>query len=219
MAAPHVAGGAALLLQRHPTWTPAQVKSALALTGDAAWTDDRRVVGADDRARGRRRDQPPARRQPARLRRAGRALVRPDGTDGNPDAGGCAHRRRRRCGDWAVSVARQFARPSGRSGPADRERARPAPVAVSTTKAADAEATGYIVLTRGAERRRIAYWFRTGAAGLAGREDDAAAAGGHVLVDHEGRPIESRATAIHSRPPASASRRNCPARSASSGWC
>ena len=33
MAAPHVAGGAALLLQRHPTWTVQQVKSALASTG------------------------------------------------------------------------------------------------------------------------------------------------------------------------------------------
>ncbi len=34
MAAPHVAGAAALLLQRHPTWTVEQVKSALASTGD-----------------------------------------------------------------------------------------------------------------------------------------------------------------------------------------
>ena len=33
MAAPHVAGAAALLLQRHPDWTVAQVKSALVLTG------------------------------------------------------------------------------------------------------------------------------------------------------------------------------------------
>ena len=43
MASPHVAGAVALLLQRHPAWTPAQVKSALALTGDTAWTDDRKV--------------------------------------------------------------------------------------------------------------------------------------------------------------------------------
>ena len=33
MAAPHTAGAAALLLQRHPAWTVAQVKSALVLTG------------------------------------------------------------------------------------------------------------------------------------------------------------------------------------------
>lgn len=33
MAAPHVAGAAALLLELHPEWTPAQVKSALVLSG------------------------------------------------------------------------------------------------------------------------------------------------------------------------------------------
>src|SRR5918994_36566 len=40
MAAPHVAGAVALLLQRHPSWTAAQLKSALALTGDEAFSND-----------------------------------------------------------------------------------------------------------------------------------------------------------------------------------
>ncbi|HVM68818.1 MAG TPA: S8 family serine peptidase, partial [Gaiellaceae bacterium] len=46
MAAPHVAGAAALLKQRNPTWTPAQVKSALAQTGDRVWADDTRRAEA-----------------------------------------------------------------------------------------------------------------------------------------------------------------------------
>ena len=34
MAAPHVSGAVAVLKQRHPAWTPAQIKSALESTGD-----------------------------------------------------------------------------------------------------------------------------------------------------------------------------------------
>ena len=46
MAAPHLAGAAALLLQRHPAWTPAQVKSALVSTAGPAWADTARSVEA-----------------------------------------------------------------------------------------------------------------------------------------------------------------------------
>ena len=42
MAAPHVAGAAALLLERHPTWTVQQVKSALVLTGTPVKGNTRR---------------------------------------------------------------------------------------------------------------------------------------------------------------------------------
>ena len=45
MAAPHVAGAAALLLQRHPNWS-AQVKSALVSTAATAWADTARTTAA-----------------------------------------------------------------------------------------------------------------------------------------------------------------------------
>jgi minor extracellular serine protease Vpr len=46
MSAPHVSGAAALLLQRHPTWTTHQVKSALVSTAGPAWADTARTTEA-----------------------------------------------------------------------------------------------------------------------------------------------------------------------------
>ncbi|HVA31590.1 MAG TPA: S8 family serine peptidase, partial [Gaiellaceae bacterium] len=46
MATPHVAGAAALLLQLHRSWTPAQVKSALVSTAGPAWADTARTQEA-----------------------------------------------------------------------------------------------------------------------------------------------------------------------------
>ncbi|MBN1877607.1 MAG: S8 family serine peptidase [Anaerolineae bacterium] len=54
MAAPHVSGSAALLKQLYPTWTPAQVKSALMSTAELDLLDyDGSEVGALDRGAGR----------------------------------------------------------------------------------------------------------------------------------------------------------------------
>src|SRR5262249_19965970 len=44
MASPHVAGAAALLRQAHPTWTVAQIQSALMLTADPVYDDGNRNV-------------------------------------------------------------------------------------------------------------------------------------------------------------------------------
>jgi minor extracellular serine protease Vpr len=46
MAAPHVTGAAALLIERHPGWSPQQVKSALVATAGPAWADTARVKEA-----------------------------------------------------------------------------------------------------------------------------------------------------------------------------
>src|SRR3954452_6388228 len=46
MAAPHVSGAAALLLQLHPGWTAQQVKSALVSTAGPAWANTARTIEA-----------------------------------------------------------------------------------------------------------------------------------------------------------------------------
>jgi subtilisin family serine protease len=45
MATPHVAGAAALLLERHPSWTVAQVKSALVQTGVDSLDESKHLAG------------------------------------------------------------------------------------------------------------------------------------------------------------------------------
>jgi subtilisin family serine protease len=168
MAAPHVAGGAALLKERHPTWTVAQVKSALTTTGDVVRT----VAGGKEvtstREGGGRID----------LVRADNPLifVAPTGlTFGLPapgqtttrsidvaDAGGGPD-------PWTVSVAAQ-SMPSGAALAVTPTVVPGTAVTVTLTTApgaADGEATGFIVLTRGTDVRRVPFWFRVSSPKLA----------------------------------------------------
>ncbi len=179
MATPHVAGAAALLKQRHPTWTVAQIKSALTTTGDAVHGAGAvKETGATREGGGRidlpRADNPLIFVSPTGLsfglvHRAQTVVRTIDVTDGG---GGPA--------PWTVAAAPQIS-PSGATLTVTPTVIPGSPVTVTLTTAADAaegEASGFIVLTRGADTRRLPYWFRVTAPQL-GTEP-------HTLLLHQG---------------------------------
>ncbi|MBA2298618.1 MAG: S8 family serine peptidase [Actinobacteria bacterium] len=170
MAAPHVAGSVALLRQRHPSWTPAQIKASLALTGDSAFADGSRTVEAPTTREGggvvnlRRADAPLLFASPVALSfgLVSRSATVPRTVE-LTDAGGGA-------GDWAVSVEHQ----TGAVGvtvsvPPSVIVPGTLPVSLTTAAtAADSEVTGFVVLTRGSERRRLPFWVRPSVPALGG---------------------------------------------------
>jgi subtilisin family serine protease len=153
MAAPHVAGAAALLRQRHPTWTPAQVKSALVLTGAPVRVGSNEVNPLREGG-GRidlvKADRPLVFASPTSLsfgllRRNGSATQ----TISLSDAGGGAGTWNVQIGAASVSVPAQVAVPGNLA----------VRVAVRSS-AREGDVSGFIVLTRGSDRRRIPFWFR-----------------------------------------------------------
>jgi hypothetical protein len=161
MAAPHVAAAAALLKERHPEWTVAQIKSALVQTGDpvANVPTTRDGGGVVDLPRA---DVPLLFAAPTGLSFgalakgavAGRSVVL-------TDAGGGA-------GDWTVTVVTQ-----GSSGSVTVPATVTVPGTLDVTATAGAvtgEQSGYVVLTRGADIRRIPFWFLTTVPKLAGEK-------------------------------------------------
>jgi len=168
MASPHVAGGAALLRERHPSWTVAQLKSALVLTGDPAFTTSQRTTEVSPAREGGgvidlpRADDPKIFAAPTDLsfgflRRGGRAAR----TVRLSDAGGGA-------GAWAASVGAQEQGVTV-SVPASVTVPGSFAVRVSVTRrAAESDRTGFVLLTQGTVHRRIPYWFRVEAPRLAG---------------------------------------------------
>ncbi|MDP9307075.1 MAG: S8 family serine peptidase [Actinomycetota bacterium] len=160
MASPHVAGGAALLLQRHPTWTPAQVKSALVLTGRPVWTDSthKREVAATREGGGlidlEAADAPLVLATPTDVSfgflHRGESISRSLALS---DAGGGA-------GAWSVTIQRQAAGATV-SAPATVSVPGALSIRATSTKAAkQGDVMGWVVLTRGTVTRRIPFWLR-----------------------------------------------------------
>ena len=155
MASPHVAGGAALLKERHPGWSVAQIKSALVLTADPVRDDAGHEVSVLREGGGQ-----------VNLPRADNPLVFAAPTNvtfpvngGNKsvaltDAGGGG-------GTWSVAMQLQ-----GKPRPAVQITVPssanvPGSLAVSATVADQAhsgDVTGFFVLTHGTDTRRIPFW-------------------------------------------------------------
>ena len=164
MAAPHAAGAAALLKERHPTWTVAQLKSALVQTGDPVRTSTGAEVFSTREGGGMidlpRADAPLIFAAPTGL---SFGLLTPSATATQnvalTDAGGGT-------GPWTVTTVVQQG-----SGTVAVPPAVTVPGALSVTATAGqkpGDVTGFVVLTNGGETRRIPFWFAVSAPKLGG---------------------------------------------------
>jgi subtilisin family serine protease len=151
MASPHVAGAAALLRQRHPSWTPSQVKSALVLTGAPVHAGGE---VSPLREGGGRIDLPEA-DQPllfARPTAAAFGLLRPRTTTTRTialtDAGGGA-------GGWTIRTAAGISAPSQVTVPGRLTLRVRVPAGAS-----ERDVSGFVVLSHAGKQRRIPFWYR-----------------------------------------------------------
>ncbi|HEY6963158.1 MAG TPA: S8 family serine peptidase, partial [Gaiellaceae bacterium] len=150
MASPHVAGAAALLKERHPAWSVADIKSALVQTGDPA------RVGAGEAPPTRegggvvdlpRADNPLLFASPTGL---SFGMLGPGESTSRTvtlaDAGGGA-------GAWTVSAPGLTAPPAV-TVPGTLE-------LTANAQPAQGDASGFVTLTRGTDVRRIPWWYLT----------------------------------------------------------
>jgi len=184
MATPHVAGAAAILAERHPDWTVAQIKSALVQTGVPLLAANGREESTTREGGGlidaALADAPLVFATPATL---SFGLLAPGAgasrTVELADAGGGA-------GSWSVTAAVQ-------AGPGTL--AAPSTVTVpgsltvtATAGATSGDVTGFVVLSNGLKTRRIPVWFAADDPKLAGEPHTTLTAPGSYSSTTKGRP-------------------------------
>jgi subtilisin family serine protease len=171
MASPHVAGAAALLLQRHAAWTPAQVKSALVQTAAALEAPPTRVGGG--RVDLERANDPRLFAAPSSV---SFGLLRPGQTAAASveltDAGGGA-------GQWTVAAGGAVTGPPTVSVPGRLE---------LSARAGETDTAGYVVLSRDGVARRIPFWLGVSRAALEGQAATPIARTGTYRATTAGRP-------------------------------
>jgi subtilisin family serine protease len=185
MAAPHVAGAAALLRERHPQWTVSQIKSALVATGDPVRSGGGEA--ATTREGGgminlERADAPLVFTSPTAV---SFGMIAPSASAARDieltDAGGGA-------GSWGVSVQAQVS--LGVELRVPPSVVVPGRLAVSAVARGrrQGEASGFLVLTRGSERRRIPYWLRVASPAITRQPHRLLRRGGTYAANTRGRP-------------------------------
>jgi subtilisin family serine protease len=154
MATPQVSGGVALLMERHPDWTVEEIKSALVQTGLPVHGSGGKEVSVLREGGGLidllRADTPLLFANPTSI-----TFPADGGTEpvALTNAGGGA-------GRWSVSVELQDPRP-GVAVEVDPSVSVPGKLTVTASVSASAgsgDVTGFVVLTRDGQYRRIPFW-------------------------------------------------------------
>lgn len=187
MATPQIAGAAALLLERHPAWSVAELKAALIGSGSSVEVDGQ--IAAPTRGGGgladpARADVPLVLASPASV---SFGLVRPGVTVPArvdlTDAGGGA-------GVWDVAVDTITAA-AGSSLVLAPTVTVPGTLELSLTVTGDAtegDTTGFVRLTRGTDVRRVPFWLRVVRPGLAAATTVELRSPGLHVGDTRGKP-------------------------------